>query len=126
MLCVSVLVVSLANTILNGALPALIADPDVSEVRSQGWSIPTHVSSSSVFAGLLLVAGSVGARVGRKKLSRVGPAISGAASVASAFSTTVPTLRELNHGQTGRRRPIEAGLPCAVSGDERYWVEGCR
>ena len=83
-LCVSLLVVSLDNTILNIALPTLITDLHVSEAQLQ-WVVDIY---SCVFAGLLLVAGSVGDRVGRKKLFCVGLAIFGAGSAASAFSTT--------------------------------------
>jgi MFS family permease len=87
-LCVSFLVVSLDNTILNIVLPTLITDLHVSEAQLQ-WVVDIY---SCVFAGLLLVAGSVGDRVGRKKLFCVGLAIFGAGSAASAFSTTVMTL----------------------------------
>jgi len=87
-LCVSLLIVSLDNTILNIALPALIRDLHATESQLQ-WIVDIY---ACVFAGLLLVAGSVGDRVGRKKVFCVGLAIFAVGSAASAFSTTVTSL----------------------------------
>jgi EmrB/QacA subfamily drug resistance transporter len=87
-LCVSLLVVSLDSTILNIALPVLITHLHASEAQLQ-WVVDVY---SCVFAGLLLVAGSVGDRVGRKAVFCVGLAVFAAGSASSAFSTSVTTL----------------------------------
>ncbi|HXQ43496.1 MAG TPA: MFS transporter [Acidimicrobiales bacterium] len=87
-LCVSLLIVSLDNTILNIALPALVRDLHATESQLE-WIVDIY---ACVFAGLLLVAGSIGDRVGRKKVFCVGLAIFAAGSAGSAFSTSVTAL----------------------------------
>ncbi len=87
-LCVSLLVISLDSTILNIALPSLIKNLHATEAQLQ-WMVDVY---ACVFAGLLLVAGSVGDRLGRKKLLCAGLAIFGAGSAASAFSNSPMTL----------------------------------
>ncbi len=81
-LCVSLLVVSLDNTILNVALPDIVRDLHASSSELQ-WIVDAY---SIVFAGLLLVAGSLGDRVGRKWVLMAGLAVFAAGSAASAFS----------------------------------------
>ena len=61
-LCSSLLIISLDNTILNVALPALTQQLDASTSQLQ-WIVDAYVL---VFAGLLMAAGSFGDRVGRK------------------------------------------------------------
>jgi EmrB/QacA subfamily drug resistance transporter len=87
-LCVSLLVISLDSTILNIALPSLIKDLHATESQLQ-WIVDVY---SCVFAGVLLVAGSIGDRVGRKKILCAGLVIFGAGSAASAFSTSPTAL----------------------------------
>ena len=87
-LCVSLLVVSLDNTILNIALPTLVRDLKATTTQLQ-WIVDAY---AVVFAGMLLVAGSVGDRVGRKWLFVTGLVIFGAGSAGSAFSGSVDTL----------------------------------
>src|SRR5512138_1508387 len=62
-LCLSLLIVTLDNTILNIALPTLVRDLHATSTELQ-WVVDAYVL---VFAGLLLVAGSVADRVGRKR-----------------------------------------------------------
>ena len=62
MLCVSLLMVSLDNLVLNVALPTLVRDLHATTTDLQ-WIVDAYVI---VFAGLLLVAGSVADRIGRK------------------------------------------------------------
>ena len=88
MLCVSLLIVSLDNTILNIALPTLVRALRATTTQLQ-WIVDAY---AVVFAGLLLVAGSVGDRVGRKVLFIAGLVIFGAGSAGSAFSGSVDTL----------------------------------
>jgi EmrB/QacA subfamily drug resistance transporter len=87
-LCVSLLVVSLDSTIINIVLPTLVDDLHATESQLQ-WIVDVY---SCVFAGLLLVAGSVGDRVGRKKVFVVGLLIFALGSGGSALSTSVTTL----------------------------------
>ena len=87
-LCVSLLVVSLDSTILNIALPALVRALRATESQLQ-WVVDVY---ACVFAGLLLVAGSVGDRIGRKKVFCVGLAVFACGSAASAFSASVTAL----------------------------------
>ena len=87
-LCVSLLIVSLDDTILNIALPALVRDLRATESQLQ-WIVDVY---ACVFAGLLLVAGGVGDRVGRKRVLCVGLIVFAAGSAASAFSTSVTAL----------------------------------
>ncbi len=83
-LCVSLLIVSLDNTILNVALPAIVRDMGASSSQLQ-WIVDAY---AIVFAGLLLVAGSLGDRLGRKWVLMVGLTVFAAGSAASAFSDT--------------------------------------
>lgn len=81
-LCVSLLVVSLDNTILNVALPDIVRSLHASSSELQ-WIVDAY---AIVFAGLLLVAGSTGDRLGRKRVFMAGLALFAAGSALSAFS----------------------------------------
>ncbi len=83
-LCVSLLVVSLDNTILNVALPVLVARLHASSSELQ-WIVDSY---AVVFAGLMLVAGSLGDRVGRKPVFVAGLLLFAAGSAWSAFSSS--------------------------------------
>lgn len=83
-LCVSLLVVSLDNTILNVALPTIVREMHASSSQLQ-WMVD---SFAVVFAGLLLVAGSLGDRVGRKWVFLAGLGVFAAGSALSAFSNS--------------------------------------
>jgi MFS family permease len=87
-LCVSLLIVSLDDTILNIALPALVRDLRATESQLQ-WIVDVY---ACVFAGLLLVAGSVGDRFGRKRVLLAGLTIFAVGSAYSAFSDSVTAL----------------------------------
>jgi EmrB/QacA subfamily drug resistance transporter len=82
------LVISLDNTILNVALPDLSADLGASSSQLQ-WIVDAYLL---VFAGLLLTAGSLGDRFGRKRALTIGLVVFGAASAASALATTPAAL----------------------------------
>ncbi|MEY9931797.1 EmrB/QacA subfamily drug resistance transporter [Catenulispora sp. GP43] len=84
-LCVSLLVVSLDNTILNIALPALVVQLHATSTQLQ-WIVDAY---AVVFGGLLLVAGSLGDRIGRKRVFLAGLLGFGAGSAGSAFATGV-------------------------------------
>ncbi len=81
-LCISLLIVSLDNTILNVALPSIVRDMHATSSQLQ-WMVDAY---AVVFAGLLLVAGSLGDRLGRKWIFLAGLAVFAAGSSASAFS----------------------------------------
>jgi EmrB/QacA subfamily drug resistance transporter len=87
-LCVSLLIISLDNTILNVALPAIVRTMHASSTELQ-WIVDAYVI---VFAGLLLVSGSLGDRVGRKWVFMAGLLIFAAGSATSAFSATPDRL----------------------------------
>ena len=67
-LCVSLLVIVIDNTIVNVALPTLVRDLGASISELQ-WIVDAY---TLVFAGLLLTAGSLGDRFGRKGALTVG------------------------------------------------------
>jgi EmrB/QacA subfamily drug resistance transporter len=83
-LCLSLLLVVLDNTILNVALPTLVDQLDASTSDLQ-WIVDSYVL---VFAGLLLTAGSLGDRFGRVRSLTGGLVVFGAGSVLAAFATT--------------------------------------
>ena len=62
-LCVSLLMVTLDGTVLNVALPTLVRDLHSSTSELQ-WIVDAYVL---VFACLMLVAGSLADRIGRKR-----------------------------------------------------------
>jgi len=81
-LCVSLLIVSLDNTVLNVALPTIVRDLHATDTQLQ-WIVDAY---AIVFAGLLLVAGSLGDRIGRKWVFMAGLTLFAVASATSAFS----------------------------------------
>jgi EmrB/QacA subfamily drug resistance transporter len=87
-LCSSLLIISLDNTILNVALPALSQQLDASTSELQ-WIVDGY---TLVFAGLLLTAGSLGDRFGRKTFLAIGLVVFGAGSLSATFSTTSAML----------------------------------
>ena len=88
MLCVSILVVNLDNTILNVALPTLVRKLGATSSELQ-WIVDAY---AMVFAGLLLVGGSLADRFGRKRLFLAGLAVFAGGSVGAAFSGSVAQL----------------------------------
>jgi EmrB/QacA subfamily drug resistance transporter len=86
--CVAVLIANLDNTILNVALPTLSRDLNAGPADLQ-WIVDAYVI---VFAGLLLTAGSLADRVGRKRTFLAGLAVFAAGSAWAAFSGSVTAL----------------------------------
>jgi EmrB/QacA subfamily drug resistance transporter len=66
--CMSLLIVSLDNTILNVALPSMQRDFHAS-VSGLQWTIDSYLV---VIASLLLLSGSTADRIGRKRIFRIG------------------------------------------------------
>jgi len=87
-LCVTVLIANLDNTVLNVALPTLVRDLNATSSDLQ-WTVDAYIL---VFAGLLLAAGSLADRVGRKKTFLAGLTVFAAGSAWAAFSGDVSTL----------------------------------
>ncbi len=87
-LCVSLLVIVIDNTIVNVALPTLVRDLGTS-ISDLQWVVDAY---TLVFAGLLLTAGSLGDRFGRKGALTAGLVVFGAASAAAAFAGGVDSL----------------------------------
>jgi EmrB/QacA subfamily drug resistance transporter len=76
-LALSLVIIGLDNTILNVALPTLQEEFDASASSLQ-WMVDSYLL---VFAGLLLVFGTLGDRLGRKRALQAGIAIFGLASL---------------------------------------------
>jgi EmrB/QacA subfamily drug resistance transporter len=87
-LCVSLVMIVIANASLNVALPTLVHDLHASESSLQ-WIVDAY---SLVFAGLLLTAGSLGDRYGRRLALNGGLVIFGVASGLAAFSHSAGAL----------------------------------
>ncbi len=87
-LCMTLLVITLDNTILNVAIPSLVKDLEASTSQLQ-WVIDGY---TLVFAGLLLTMGSIGDRFGRKGALMVGLAIFGTGSMLSGLATSANML----------------------------------
>src|SRR4029079_7016075 len=92
-LCVSLIVIVLDNTILNVALPTLAHATREGGLGATGsqlqWIVDSYVI---VFAGLLLSAGSLGDRYGRYRCLALGLSIFLAGSVSSAFASSPEML----------------------------------
>lgn len=87
-LCTAALIINVDNTILNVALPTLVRDLHATSSQLQ-WIVDSY---SMVFAGLLLVSGSLADRFGRRKFFLAGLAVFGMGSIAAAFSGSVYLL----------------------------------
>jgi EmrB/QacA subfamily drug resistance transporter len=95
-LCLSLLVIIVDNSILNVALPRLQRDLHATFSQLQ-WMVDSY---TLVFACLLLSAGSLGDRFGRKGALQLGMVIFGTGSLLSAFATT-PSHLILTRGLMG-------------------------
>ena len=87
-LCLSLLIIVMDNTILNVALPTLVRDLGATTSQLQ-WIVDGY---TLVFAGLLLTMGSLGDRFGRKGALMVGLLLFGVGSIASATATSADML----------------------------------
>lgn len=83
-LCLSSLVLVLDGMALTVAVPKMTADIGATAQDTQ-WILDSYIL---VFAGLLLVSGSLGDRFGRKKIMIIGLLLFGAASLSAVFCTT--------------------------------------
>jgi DHA2 family multidrug resistance protein-like MFS transporter len=87
-LALPVLLISIDMTVLGFAVPALTTDlgPTSTELL---WIVDIY---SFLLAGLLVLMGNLGDRIGRRRLLVVGAAAFGGASLVAAFSTTAEVL----------------------------------
>jgi EmrB/QacA subfamily drug resistance transporter len=87
-LCLSLALIGLDNTILNVALPTLGRDLEASTSQLQ-WIVDSYVL---VFAGLLLCVGSLGDRFGRKRVLQLGLVVFLVGSVLSSCAGSADAL----------------------------------
>ncbi|MEP7112228.1 MAG: MFS transporter [Ilumatobacteraceae bacterium] len=87
-LCASVFIIVVDGTIVNVALPTFVRELGATTSQLQ-WIVDAYVL---VFAGLLMAAGSIGDRFGRKGTLMIGMAAFGATSILAAASTTPAQL----------------------------------
>src|SRR5215472_10925452 len=87
-LCLAALIINLDTTIVNVALPALVRQIGATTTGLQ-WVVDAY---NLVFAALVLAAGSLSDRLGRKGMLLAGLAVFGAASLAGAFAATIDQL----------------------------------
>jgi EmrB/QacA subfamily drug resistance transporter len=87
-MCLSLLLIVMDNTIVNVALPTLQRDLEASTSQLQ-WVVDAYIL---VFAGLLLTMGALGDRFGRRGALAVGLAIMGVASILSSFADSADQL----------------------------------
>jgi EmrB/QacA subfamily drug resistance transporter len=87
-LCFSLLIIVVDNSILNVALPSIQESLKANNSELQ-WIVDAY---TLVFAGLLLTAGTLGDKFGRRGALQFGMAIFGIGSVLSALSTSASQL----------------------------------
>jgi EmrB/QacA subfamily drug resistance transporter len=81
-LCITLLLISLDNTVLNVALPTIVRSLGASSSQLQ-WMVDAY---AVVFAGLLLSLGALGDRIGRKWVFMAGLVVFGGGSAFAAWS----------------------------------------
>ena len=130
-LCMSLIVITIDNSILNVALPTIVRDLGASGSDLQ-WIIDAYII---VFASLLLTAGALGDKFGRKGALSIGLLLFGGFSGLAAFATSPEmlivmrglmgigaafifptTLSILTNTFTGRERAKAIGVWAGVSG----------
>ena len=88
MLAGALALISLDNTIVNVALPTLQEELGASTAELQ-WVVDAY---SVLFAGTLLLAGSLGDRFGRRRALIIGLVVFGGGSLAAGFASTADQL----------------------------------
>ena len=107
-LCVTLLLISLDNTVLNVALPSIARTLNASSSELQ-WMVDAY---AVVFAGLLLSLGALGDRAGRKWVFMAGLVVFGGGSVFAAFSWS-PLVLTVSRAIMGVG--AAALMPCTLS-----------
>ena len=126
-LCMSLVIIVMDNTILNVAIPSLMTDLQAPRTPTIQWIIDAY---TLVFAGLLLTTGSLSDRYGRKGALQVGIVLFGLGSASAALSDD-DHAPDRQPGVHGHRRRADHALdpvdphqrvprpPRAGSGDRR-------
>ena len=92
-LCLSLMVIGIDNTILNVAIPTLAKPTSVGGLGASASELQWIVDAYTiVFAGLLLTSGSLGDRFGRYRALTIGLVIFGLGSALSAFAPSATVL----------------------------------
>ncbi len=86
--CLAALIINVDNTILNVALPTLVLELHATSSQLQ-WIVDSY---AMVFAGLLLVGGTLADRFGRKRFFLIGMTVFALGSIGAALSGSVTTL----------------------------------
>ncbi|MBW3605020.1 MAG: MFS transporter [Actinobacteria bacterium] len=84
-MCVSLVLIVAANSGLNVALPTLVRQLGATQTQLQ-WIVDAY---ALVFAGLVLPAGALGDRFGRKQALQVGVAVFAAGAVAAPLAAAI-------------------------------------
>src|SRR6187551_1166350 len=85
---ISLLVIVVDNSILNVAIPSIVRDLGASNSQLQ-WIVDSY---TLVFAGLLLTAGALGDKFGRRGALQLGFAVFGIGSILAAMSDSANQL----------------------------------
>jgi EmrB/QacA subfamily drug resistance transporter len=92
-LCLSLMVIGIDNTILNVAIPTLAKPPSAGGLGASASELQWIVDAYTiVFAGLLLTSGSLGDRFGRYRALTLGLVVFAVGSVLSAFAPSATVL----------------------------------
>jgi EmrB/QacA subfamily drug resistance transporter len=92
-LCLSLMVIGIDNTILNVAIPTLAKPTSAGGLGASASELQWIVDAYTiVFAGLLLTSGSLGDRFGRYRFLTLGLIVFGLGSVLSAFAPSATVL----------------------------------
>src|SRR4051812_41298369 len=117
-LCLSLLAIVIDNTIVNVALPTLVRDLDASVSKLQ-WVVDAY---TLVFAALLLLAGALGDRYGRRRTLLAGLAVFAVASLGAAYAGDVQWLiasRAVMGAGAALIMPATLSLLVSIFSDER-------
>jgi EmrB/QacA subfamily drug resistance transporter len=101
-LCLSLVLVVAGNSAVNVALPTLVRELGATQTQLQ-WIVDSY---AIVFAGLLLPAGALGDRFGRKRALQLGLLVFGAAAIAASFA--------VNPGQVIAARAVLGGAAALI------------
>lgn len=111
--CLGLLLVSIDNTIVNVALPGIASDLGAS-VQSLQWIVGAYLLA---LGGLLLLAGSLADRFGRKRIFTVGLSLFTAASVGAGLApdeTVLIALRAVQGAGGAMMTPVALAIISSV------------
>ena len=114
-LCLSLFIIVADTTIVNVALPTLVRQLDATNTQLE-WIVDAY---NLAFAALLLAAGGLGDRFGRRGLLTTGLVVFGASSAAASVASDAGQLIALRAAMglaspANERRRSASGRPCPV------------